>query len=303
MRRWWAEARAAAAHVADHSGSWLPGALAWCLGLGWIPLVLVVARPPSVADLTFLGARIYTGAAWPWNAIAAAAGGLLLVAVAFLLVTLAEASLLARASRVRPSAGVVGRLLGIGFVAGAPVLAALLATGVAAVMVAMREFTAPTPGDPMLRTMGRLMPFLAGVGLAWLIGGVVHAAASRAAVGRADAGIVDALAAVPRRLRLSGTAGLAHALVLALLRLGYVVFATVLLGVLWAPIGLRLAGGSIDPAAVPLLVGFVAIWLCLLLGGGALHAWGSLTWTRVLAAPARGGGRAGRHAPGDPHRS
>jgi hypothetical protein len=94
-----------------------------------------------------------------------------------------------------------------------------------------------------------------------------------------------------------------HVLAVTLGRLVFLVLSAALLRVLWSPIGLQLDVGQIDPGTALLLVGFVAIWLCLLLGGGALHAWGSLTWTRVLAAPARGGGRAGRHAPGDPHRS
>ena len=34
-----------------------------------------------------------------------------------------------------------------------------------------------------------------------------------------------------------------------------------------------------------LLVGFVAIWLCLVLAGGALHAWSAATWSRLLAGP------------------
>jgi hypothetical protein len=34
----------------------------------------------------------------------------------------------------------------------------------------------------------------------------------------------------------------------------------------------------------------VAIWLCLVLAGGALHAWGSLSWTRLLDARGAEGG-------------
>jgi hypothetical protein len=104
MRRWWIEARAAATIVADHGSLWLPGALAWSLTLGWIPLVVAVARPPNVADLTFLGARIYSSGAWPWNAFAAGAGALLLVGIGFLLVGVAEATLatsIARRRRLR----------------------------------------------------------------------------------------------------------------------------------------------------------------------------------------------------------
>jgi hypothetical protein len=31
----------------------------------------------------------------------------------------------------------------------------------------------------------------------------------------------------------------------------------------------------------------VAIWLCLVLAGGALHAWSATTWSRLLATGAR----------------
>jgi hypothetical protein len=65
-------------------------------------------------------------------------------------------------------------------------------------------------------------------------------------------------------------------------RVAYLAVAAIGLRVLWAPIGLRLEAGGMDPAVGLLLVGFVAIWLCLVLGGGALHAWGSTSWTRVL---------------------
>jgi hypothetical protein len=301
MRRWWAAARDSATAVADHADSWLPGALAWSLTVGWIPLVIAVARPPSVADLTFLGARIYTDGSWPWNAVTAGVGAFLLLAVGFVLVTLAEAALLERRRRGGISADALGRLLTIGVVAAAPVVAALLATGIAAVVVAMREFNVPTPGDPMLRTIGRLTPFLAAVVLAWILAGALHAAASRAAL-MGGQGLVGALLSVPRRLARPGAAVAIHVLSYAIVRVGYLGLSLVLLGVLWDPIGIRLAGRPFDVAALPLLVGFVAIWLCLVLGGGALHAWGSMTWTRVLAGLAARPGTA-EHAQGDAHRS
>jgi hypothetical protein len=34
----------------------------------------------------------------------------------------------------------------------------------------------------------------------------------------------------------------------------------------------------------------VSIWLCLVLAGGALHAWGSVSWTRLLEARGRDAG-------------
>ncbi|MGH2445356.1 MAG: hypothetical protein ACRDGD_04875, partial [Candidatus Limnocylindria bacterium] len=95
MRRWLSAWLAAARHVSDRPALWLPGALAWTAGFGWLPLMIAVAQPPSEADLTFFGADLFTSGAWPWNAIALVAGGLALVAVAAGCVALGEAALLA----------------------------------------------------------------------------------------------------------------------------------------------------------------------------------------------------------------
>jgi hypothetical protein len=65
--------------------------------------------------------------------------------------------------------------------------------------------------------------------------------------------------------------------------IAFLAMSGILINVLWAPIGAGLvAGGAIDATGVLLLVGFVAIWLCLVLAGGALHAWGSATWSALL---------------------
>jgi hypothetical protein len=61
-----------------------------------------------------------------------------------------------------------------------------------------------------------------------------------------------------------------------------------LLRVLWTPIGRQAGEGALlTPGSVALLVGFVAIWLCLVAGGGALHAWSS-TWWSLEEAPETG---------------
>jgi hypothetical protein len=73
-------------------------------------------------------------------------------------------------------------------------------------------------------------------------------------------------------------------------QLAYLAFAALLLTVLWRPIAAQLgAVGEIDVATGLLLVGFVAIWLCLVLAGGALQAWSAATWSRLLATDAPGG--------------
>jgi hypothetical protein len=68
----------------------------------------------------------------------------------------------------------------------------------------------------------------------------------------------------------------------------YALVAALLLGVLWAPIEAELgARGDFAFATALLLVGFVAIWLCLVVAGGALHAWSATTWSRLIAAGPR----------------
>ena len=75
-----------------------------------------------------------------------------------------------------------------------------------------------------------------------------------------------------------------HAVAAFLGQLMFLGFYALLLGVLWAPIGTQLAiGGGFEIGTGLLLLGFVAIWLCLVLAGGALHAWSAATWSRLLA--------------------
>ena len=86
----------------------------------------------------------------------------------------------------------------------------------------------------------------------------------------------------PTVLARPGIAAPVQAAVLFAAKMVYLVVAAMLLRVLWDPIGARLASDGMGPSSLLLLVGFVAIWLCLVLGGGALHAWGSVSWSRVL---------------------
>ena len=278
MRIWRSGARSAADEVAEHPALWLPGALAWIATVGWLALVIGVARPPTVAELTFLGARIFTSGAWPWNLVAGATGVALVIVVGFLLAAAGEAVLLRGR---RASFADVGRLAVIGLACAAPTAVVLAAAVAVAAGVAPGEFNAPEPGPgPLVRTAFRVAPFLAALVVAASAGAAVHAAAARGvAAGR---GVLPALRDAPRALAEASPAALLLAATLLVARVAYLALAAVLLRVLWAPIGVRLSGEGIGLAAVLLLVGFVAIWLCLVLGGGALHAWGSAAWTRIL---------------------
>lgn len=300
MRRWWSEAVAAADLVAGRGDLWLPGALAWTLTLGWLPLVVAVTRPPTVADLTFLGASAYTSGAWPWNAVAAGFGVLLIGLSIVVLVAVAETALVA-AGRGGMTARAVSRVAALGFVTAAPAIGLGLAGATAFVLVASREFNAPGVGDPVLRSVTRVTPILVAVAVAWTAGSVARAAAVRAAV-LGGASFLEALARVPAVLRSGGRAVMATAFGALLVNVAYVALAIVLLSVLWSPLETRLALDGIDAAAVPLLVGFVAIWLCTVLGGGAVHAWASLTWTGVLEDRRALRAGAGRRPQGDPYR-
>lgn len=300
MRRWWAAGTAAADLVGGRADLWLPGALAWVITVGWLPLVLAVSRPPTAADLTFLGARLYTSGWWPWNAVVVGLGALLVVAAAIGLVAVAESILVG--GRRPLTLSTIARVAGIGAVAVAPAAAVLAAGATAFVVVALSEFNAPGAGDPLWRALAVVAPVVVPLAAAWMGGAAVHAVAVRESVdGRA--GMLEALSAVPRRLREAGAAGLMSAVGAFLAILASVVVATVLLSVLWEPIEVRLAIDGADLAVAPLLVGFVGIWLCLVLGGGALHAWASVTWTRVLAPGVRRGDEGARsRTTGAPHR-
>jgi hypothetical protein len=288
VRAWARAARSAAIAVADRPSLWIPGGLAWLLTVGWLALFVGVARPPSVGELTFLGADLITSGAWPWNLVAVLAVVIVMAVGAAALVAVAEVTLLdwTRGMRVDPRGA-----FALTIVCWLPVAlaAAMLAFGVAA--IAVIEFNSPADvGGPVLRIVLRLLPL---IGLAFVV--AVASAALQAAALRRLAGAgstIGALRSAPRALKRSGGAATLHVLASTLVRLGYLVLAAVLLRVLWAPIEQRLALDGIDAAAALLLVGFVAIWLCLVLGGGALHAWGSVAWTRILEPAAEDRGTA-----------
>ena len=287
MRRWRDAAAASFRLVSERPELWLPGALAWIASVGWIPFVVAVARPPSVAELTFLGARIVTSGAWPWNAILIGGACMALVLFAFIIAAAAGSVLIALLARRAPSGRDARRFLAVNLVVALPAALSTLIVLVALVSVAPREFNAPDPaGGPVLQTVLRLAPYLALLVLTAAVGAAVGAVAGRLAVG-GRYGLTRALRVAPGLALRTDVA--VHVLVAFLTQVVFLGFATLLLSVLWAPIGVQLSiGGGIDFATGLLLVGFVAIWLCLVLAGGALHAWSAATWSRLLATDVSG---------------
>lgn len=287
MRRWWDAIATAAAEVADRPGRWVAGALAWIVTIGWLPLLVGVARPPGTAELTFLGAGIVTSAAWPWNLVIGTAAAATLAALAVTLVAAAEASLV-RGSAVEAAA--VWRAVVAGLACVVPVAVGVLLLGLALAMIGPAEFNAPDQElGPVARTAMRLAPVAAAVAVVAGASAAIHAAAIRSTLAGASVG--GAMRTAPRILARAGNAAVMQAVAILVARIAYLGLAAALLRVLWAPIGERLATAGMDVAVGLLLVGFVAIWLCLVLGGGALHAWGSASWSRVLDGSRSDAGR------------
>jgi hypothetical protein len=288
MRRWREAAGWALRLVSERPEVWLPGALAWTVSVGWIPFVVAVGQPPSVAELTFLGARIVTSGAWPLNAFVIGAAFVALVLLAFAVAAAANTVLIALVARRPSSLADVGRVLAINLVAALPAAIASLVVLIALIGIAPREFNAPDPaGGPVLRTIVALAPYLLLLAAVAAAGATFAAVAGRLAVGRRW-GLARALWSAPRVIVRPSAA--AHAVFAFAAQLVFLGFGALLLGVLWAPIRAQLeVVREIDVAAALLLVGFVAIWLCLVLAGGALQAWSAATWSRLLATDESGG--------------
>ncbi|MDQ2673589.1 MAG: hypothetical protein M3Y40_02940, partial [Chloroflexota bacterium] len=162
-----------------------------------------------------------------------------------------------------------------------------LTIGLAVAAVGPAEFNRPAvESSPLWRLVARLAPLLVFGAVVTIAASTLAGLAGRAAMrgGSVTTGLTASLALGAA----AGRAGLWHLVVAVVAGLSYLALTGLLLTVLWAPIRAALLGGApLDLASGLLLVGFVAIWLCLVLGGGALHAWASATATILL------GGRRG----------
>ena len=287
----WLRSAALAARVAaDRGDLWLPGTLGALTYLAWLPLVVTVATIPRTSDLAFFGAGLLSSELFPLNVLLIAVLGALGILLACLLAALAEASLLRAAGLGTPGRSMTQELemaLSVMLVAVLPAVAVGAALVSALAAVAPAEFGAPDLGVPLvLRIALRLAPLLAALVLfAWL-GQAFGAVALRRVIGPGAlrlgpalrAALLDVAGHPLRRLGLALSSFLADLLGVAL--------AVALLRVVWAPIGVELAAGQlVSPPALILLVGFVAIWLAVIFGFGALHVWVSTWWSLEIGTP------------------
>ena len=295
MGRWWGGAAAAARLVSNRAELWIPGALAALGFVGWLPLALAIVPLPDASDLEFFGENLYSSGAWPWNALLLSVAALFGILTVCLVVAIGEAALqrglrplLDELPAGGPRHGPEETLTGEAAITFIVFLAALLPAAVAVMVLAIGtaavapgEYQSPDIGCPVLLRIAReVAPLLALVIFCVLLGQAFGASAQRRAVGPHPEALASSLANAARDLRRRPLALIGIAFVSLVALAALTVLATLLLRVLWAPIGEALRAGDLgSPPTALLLVGFVAIWLCLLLAGGALHAWASAWWS------------------------
>ncbi len=290
---WLKNARASWGTVTDRPDLWLAASLGSVVSLAWLPLLLSVAALPRASDLAFLGAGLLGSSLYPWNVLLLAGVATLVVLGACLLAGLAEAALLRGAGHGTPGRSLTRdteAAFSVLLIAWLPAvaIATALTSGIAA--VAPTEFGAPDIGGPLvLRILGHLVPLVVGLVAFVLIGQAFGATVLRRAVGAGAVPVGTALRGGLRDLLARPLRRLATAVVSTLIGLGALAVATVLLRQLWAPIQAELTGGQlVSPRAILLLVGFVALWLALVLAFGALHAWVSAWWSLELRLAGEG---------------
>ncbi|MEO8510723.1 MAG: hypothetical protein ABI534_05725 [Chloroflexota bacterium] len=284
-RGWLRHAARAGQIVSDRADLWLAGALAW-LAYGGVLIFLAAVVPfPSLADLAFFSADIaVSGSILP--AVLLGAGLLAAFIVLCVLHAVGASVVIGELDGRRGWFGAATELLAVHLVASVPVAAAGLFLSWRLAIVAPAEYQSPDIGGPLaLRIAAGVLPELLLVLLVLLVVQVMTAGASWRVAGWGRIALAIALRggltdARRHPLRLGGIAVATFAVHLA-----YGAIAFLLLRLLYAPIGAALAEGQVrDVGMIALLVGFVAIWLCLVLGGGALHAWASAWWAGELEA-------------------
>jgi hypothetical protein len=281
MRDWLRGGVGAARLVADRADLWFPGAMVSFAAFGWLVLLGVVAAPPDEGDALYLGVRLATSPWWPWNAIVllaalTAAVGALLGAVAF-----GEVALLMGTTDPRDGFYVptVTRAMSI---------LALAMLPVGALLALLLWLATPLFEAAYFRPDAEMPYLVAVLETAWpavlllLVVIVIVQAFGAAALRRPGRGGISL--AWRQGARLIPQAAMTTGVFLG----GQVATALVLLA-LWIPLGGRLADGQLsEPSTAVLLLGFIWIWLVLVILAGVVQAWISAWWTSALG-PESGG--------------
>jgi hypothetical protein len=291
MLAWLRRGAYAAQLAGDRADLWPAGALAWLAYLGWIPLLVVVAQPDP-NDLAFIGVSLYSTSAFPGNVITLSVAVVVGFAALCLVAAAAEVALLRSAgaptSARPPLARATLTTFTVVLVCGLPAVGAMGAVLLGLISAAPSEFLSPEiETSVLLRLAVDLAPLLVLLLAALLAGQTVGGIALRRTQAAPEP-VTSALAAAARDLssRPWTRVGVAAAGLLADAAAALLTF--LLLRILWAPIASALDAGRLaSPDTLVLLLGFVAIWLALLLAAGALHVAVSAWWALELARSGR----------------
>jgi hypothetical protein len=277
---WLANGGLAARVAIDRSDLWFAGAVVAFAGAGWIVLLATVSPSPEAVDAAGLGLELAASGWWPWNLIVLAVAIVSGLASLLLVIAFGEVAILMGLAdpvtddppptvpRAMAALSLPALLVGLG----------VLAAGWLAAPTIFGLVTGPSTDAPVvIRALEATWPYLVLLGV-----GIVLAQALGAA--RLHRPRTTAVGARPRVLRL-----VAQALVTLAAFLVFQLVTAVTLGVLWEPLARRLAvAGLTEPTTLVLLLGFVWIWLVLVIMAGVVQAWIS-AWWEVELAP-RGGG-------------
>ncbi|HET7141208.1 MAG TPA: hypothetical protein VFJ03_01865 [Candidatus Limnocylindria bacterium] len=286
MPGWLARAGEALRIGADRADLWPAGTLAWLAYVGWLPLLLVIA-PVDADAIEAFGVSVYLSQSFPLNVILLAAALVVGFAALCLLAAAAGVSLLELAvpgvrapSRSRTTLSAFAIVL----LASLPVVAVLLMAAYGAIAIAPSEYLSGDLHTPvLLRIAAHVLPQLAAAAAVLILVQALAGVALHDLVTVPGRSAIAALGAAIREMRRRplGTIGLA--LVGTLVDAALLIFNVALLGVLWGPIAIGLGDGLVSrPSTILLLLGFVAIWLGLLLAAGALHVAVSAWWALQL---------------------
>jgi len=274
--------------------------------VGWVPFVLAVVPLPSEGDLAFFASSLLLSPSFPLNVVLPGAALICTLLSASVLSATGETVLLRAINRLRGLASAnrsideeVARVWLIRLLASLPALAVTVALLSTVAAVGPGEYQSPDLGrGPLLVRIARDVWPLLGLEVAALVIGQGFAAGAvrasihveRISIPRAFGAGLQGLVRHPLR-----RIGIAIAVYVALA--AWLVLTWALMRVLWNPIGRQAETGALlTPASAALLVGFVAIWLCLVAGAGMLHAWSSTWWSLEDVAPETGT----REGGGDP---
>jgi hypothetical protein len=288
---------------AQRADLWPAGALAWLAYVGWLPLILAVAPPDGDAVESF-GVSMYLSESFPFNVVLLAAGLVLGFAALCLLASGAEVALHELAA---PGATPSHRdratlsVFAVTLLASVPMAGAISLAAAAAIAAAPAEYLSNDLATPvLLRILGDVVPLLVLASIVLVLVQAVAGAAIRQVMVAHPPSALHGLSFAMRELRHRpvGTIGLAFTV--AVLDAAMLAVTIALLRVLWSPIGSGLGDGLLKrPETLPLLVGFVAIWLGLMLAAGALHVAASAWWSAQRGESWRSRSEAGSET-GDP---